>query len=546
MVVICLICAAGLLCAKVRVRGISLGVTYVFFAGIVAGAIGNYVSPGSTLVDSSMLDYAESFGLVLFVYALGLQVGPGFVSAFRKGGTELNALSLGVVLLGTLLTLALMWAVSFPLADAMGVLCGATTNTPALGAAQQALKHLGLHADSSTAALACAVTYPLGMVGVIFALMLMKRPLKRFEPASDSQGDEDEAFIASFEVSNPAVFGLKIDEAALTSTRDFTVTRLWRAGKVLLPGGDTTLQEGDRLLVITQRQELDRLTIFFGRRDATDWNKHDIDWNELDSQLVSERILITKPAINGRRLEQLHLHNRYGVTVSRVKRGDIQLVASPNLILRVGDRITVVGQSAALKKVAGELGNAVRSLDEPNMVTIFIGIVLGLLLGCLPISLPGISYPIRLGLAGGPIIVGILIGAYGPRLHMVAYTTSSANRILRALGLSMYLGCLGLDAGRNFLDTVVQPSALLWIGYSILITFIPVCIVGYIAVKWMKRCFATTAGMLCGAMANPIALNYINDTTEGDRASIAYSTVYPLAMFVRVIIAQVLVVLWLN
>lgn len=542
VIIICLICAVGLLLAKLRLRGISLGITYVFFIGILAGALGNYFVPDKPLIDPNMLDYAESFGLVIFVFALGLQVGPGFFSAFRKGGTQLNFLSLGVVALGTLIAMTFIWTGHFSLSEMMGALCGATTNTPALGAAQQALKHLGLNADASTAALACAVTYPLGLIGVIFALMLAQRPLKKIEPKQTKKDTEDEAFIASFEVINPAIFGQTIADVAQMDNNLFTVTRLWRKGKVLLPQSDTVLQEGDRLLLITQEKELKSLTVFFGKRDTTDWNKNDIDWNAIDSHLVSERILITKSSINGKKLSSLNLRTRYGVNVSRVKRGDIQLVARPGLILRVGDRLTVVGQKDSIKRVAAELGNTVKSLDEPNMVTIFIGIVLGLLLGCVPLF-PNMSYPVRLGLAGGPIVMGILIGAFGPRIHMVTYTTSSANRILRSLGLSMYLGCLGLDAGRDFLKTVMQPEALFWVLIALIITFVPIWIFAYVGVRFAKRNYATTAGMLCGAMANPIALNYVNDTTEGDKASIAYATVYPVAMFLRVIIAQIIVIM---
>lgn len=536
VIVISLICAVGLALGKLRVRGVSLGVTYVFFMGILAGAFGLHL-------DAQMLAYAESFGLILFVYILGLQVGPGFFSAFRSGGTQLNLLGLGVIAIGTLMSMAAVWAGWLPLADMMGVLCGATTNTPALGAAQQTFRQLGESGASSTAALGCAVTYPLGMVGVIFALILMRGWLMRRDRSAAGEGAGDEAYIASFIVCNPAVFHQRLsDVAQLGEGRKFVVSRLWRNDKVILPTAETLIEENDRILVITTAAAVRQLTVFFGRRDETDWNKSNIDWNALDSQLVSERILITRPEINGRHLGTLHLRNRHGVNVSRVQRSGIQLVATPDLVLRLGDRITVIGEAESIKRVADELGNAVRHLDEPNMVTIFIGIVLGLLLGCVPVSV-GLSTPVRLGLAGGPIIAGILIGAFGPRFHMVAYTTTSANLMLRSLGLSMYLACLGLDAGQDFLATVVRPAALGWIGFGAVVTVVPVIIMSAVAVKWCRKSFAATAGMLCGAMANPIALNYVNDTLPGDKASVAYATVYPLAMFLRVIIAQVIVML---
>jgi AspT/YidE/YbjL antiporter-like protein len=536
VIIICLICAIGLSLGKIKFRGISLGVTFVFFIGILAGSLGLEIDP-------QMLSYAESFGLVLFVYTLGLQVGPGFISTFRIGGTQLNILATGVVLIGTAMLLAIVGLFDYPLADMMGVLCGATTNTPALGAAQQTLKMI--NQPSAGAALSCAVTYPLGMVGVIIALILMKNWMLRHEKAVDVK-PQGEAFIASFFVHNPAVFGKSLADIAKFDESKFVITRLWRQDKAFLPSSTTVIEEGDRVLVITEAKYVDQLTVVFGKLDRTDWNAKDVDWNSLDARLVSENILVTRPNINGRRLGELQFRKRYGVNVSRVKRAGIQLVAKPDLMLRMGDRITVVGEKDRIKQVADELGNAVKVLNEPNMVTIFIGIVLGLLLGCIPFHLPSMSFPVRLGLAGGPIIMGILIGAYGPRLHMVAYTTTSANLMLRSLGLSMYLSCLGLDAGEQFLATVVQPQALAWIGWGMLITFVPVMIMGIISVVWFKKSVATTAGMLCGAMANPIALNYVSDTLPGDKANVAYASVYPLCMFLRVIIAQVIVMVCLG
>lgn len=537
VVIICLICALGLALGKLRFRGISLGVTYVFFIGILFGALG-------LELDAQMLSYAESFGLILFVYTLGLQVGPGFMSTFLTGGAQLNLLALGVVGLGTVMALLAALLGYMPLPDMMGVLCGATTNTPALGAAQQTLKQLGQ--PSNAAALGCAVTYPIGMIGVIIALILVKGRLQRRAASARDAESSDEAFIASFTVCNPAVFHQTLHDLSGSGVDDskFVVSRLWRQGKVILPNSETRIEDGDRLLVITKKKFVQTLTILFGRRDETNWNANDVDWNALDATLVSERILITRHEINGKHLGSLHLRNRYGVNVSRVQRAGIQLVATPDLTLRMGDRVTVVGETESIARVAAELGNTVKTLDEPNMVTIFIGIVLGLLLGSVPFFVPGMSYPVRLGLAGGPIVMGILIGAYGPRFHMVAYTTTSANLMLRSLGLSMYLACLGLDAGRDFLATVARPSSLMWIGLAFAITLLPVVLMSFVSVHWGKKSFATTAGMLCGAMANPIALNYVNDTLPGDKASVAYATVYPLCMFLRVIIAQIIVMLW--
>lgn len=534
VIVICLICAIGLILGKIRLRGVSLGVTWVFFIGILAGALGLKTDP-------QMLSYAESFGLIIFVYALGLQVGPGFFSAFRQGGTRLNLLAVAVVVIGTLMALAIGWSGLLPLQDMIGVLCGATTNTPALGAAQQTLKQLGQPA--SGAALSCALTYPIGMVGVILALLMVRGWLCRHEKPVES-GDKNEPFIASFLVCNPAVFGRTLGDICQMEEAHFVVSRLWRNGKVILPNAQTVLEKDDRILVITPKRQVQHLTIYFGQRDETNWNRNDVDWDAIDSNLVSQNILITRAEINGRHLGSLQLRNRYGVNVSRVLRSGILLVATPELTLRMGDRVTVVGEATSIRQVAKELGNVVKRLDEPNMITIFIGIVLGLLLGSIPIFLPGLSFPVKLGLAGGPIVMGILIGAYGPRFHMVAYTTTSANLMLRSLGLSMYLACLGFDAGKDFVATVMQPAALVWIGLSFVLTLLPVIVMSIVSVVGSKMSYATTAGMLCGAMANPIALDYVNDSLPGDKASVAYASVYPLCMFLRVIIAQLIVMFW--
>lgn len=535
---ISLVCAIGLMLGKLRFKGVSLGVAFVFFVGILAGSLGFEI-------DHDMLVYAEDFGLVIFVYVLGLQVGPGFVSAFRHGGTTLSLISLGLVLFGTLVAFIPTWTGFMSLGETVGVLCGATTNTPALAAAQQELAQLGQPHEGIAAALSLAVTYPIGMVGVIFALIAVKVWL-RHHKAVEEKSEEDEAFIVSFEVTNPAVFGKTLAEASELGSGNFVASRIWRAGKVILPTAKTTLEQGDRILVITNPKHMRALTIFFGERDNTDWNKGDIDWNALDAHLVSERILITRKEVNGKHLGSLHLRERFGVNVSRVKRSGIQLVATPDLVLRFGDRLTVVGDTESCKKVAAELGNAAGALEEPNMITIFVGMVLGLVVGYIPIAIPGMDEAIRLGLAGGPIVVGILIGAYGPRFHMVTYVTTSANRLIRSLGLSTYLACLGIDAGPQFLETVMRPAALGWIGYSMLVTIVPVLVFAWISMRMFKRPFSTTAGMLCGAMANPIALEYVNDTYPDEKTSIAYTSVYPLCMFARVIVAQLIVLLFLS
>ena len=532
VVVLSLISAIGLGLGKIHVCGISLGVTFVFFAGILAGHFGLSIDP-------QMLNYAESFGLIIFVYALGLQVGPGFFSSFRKGGVTLNMLAIAVVILGTFLAVVCSYTTGVSLPNMVGILCGATTNTPALGAAQQMLKQMGL--ESSTPALGCAVAYPLGVIGVILAVLLIRKLLVRREDLEVQEKDDaNKTYIAAFQVHNPAIFNKSIKDIAHMSYPKFVISRLWRDGNVSIPTSEKIIKEGDRLLVVTSEKDALALTVLFGEQQNTDWNKEDIDWNAIDSQLISQRIVVTRPELNGKKLGALRLRNHYGINISRVYRSGVQLLATPELTLQLGDRLTVVGEAAAIQNVEKVLGNAIKSLKEPNLVAVFVGIILGLALGAVPFSIPGISTPVRLGLAGGPIIVGILIGTFGPRLHMITYTTRSANLMLRALGLSLYLACLGLDAGAHFFDTVFRPEGLLWIGLGFGLTLVPTVLVGFFAFKIMKIDFGSVSGMLCGSMANPMALNYANDTIPGDNPSVAYATVYPLSMFLRVIIAQVL------
>ena len=532
VVVLSLISAIGLGLGKIHVCGISLGVTFVFFAGILAGHFGLSIDP-------QMLNYAESFGLIIFVYALGLQVGPGFFSSFRKGGVTLNMLAIAVVILGTFLAVVCSYTTGVSLPNMVGILCGATTNTPALGAAQQTLKQMGL--ESSTPALGCAVAYPLGVIGVILAVLLIRKLLVRREDLEVQEKDDaNKTYIAAFQVHNPAIFNKSIKDIAHMSYPKFVISRLWRDGNVSIPTSEKIIKEGDRLLVVTSEKDALALTVLFGEQENTDWNKEDIDWNAIDSQLISQRIVVTRPELNGKKLGALRLRNHYGINISRVYRSGVQLLATPELTLQLGDRLTVVGEAAAIQNVEKVLGNAIKSLKEPNLVAVFVGIILGLALGAVPFSIPGISTPVRLGLAGGPIIVGILIGTFGPRLHMITYTTRSANLMLRALGLSLYLACLGLDAGAHFFDTVFRPEGLLWIGLGFGLTLVPTVLVGFFAFKIMKIDFGSVSGMLCVSMANPMALNYANDTIPGDNPSVAYATVYPLSMFLRVIIAQVL------
>lgn len=534
VIVLSIIIACGLALGKLRVKGVSLGVTFVFFAGILAGHLGLSIDP-------TILHYTENLGLVLFVYELGLKVGPGFFSSFRKGGLSLNLLGLGVIAIGTVMTVLISLLFDMPIGDAVGVMCGATTNTPALGAAQQALGQFGISANG--AALSCAVTYPLGVVGVILAIIVIRKCfLPPDMPLSKERDDADSTFIAEFKVCNPAVVGMSVKEISALSKTNFVISRLWRDDNVTVPDSATVLEEDDHLLVITTPADCAKLKVLFGAQEHRDWNRKGIDWNSIDNRLVSRNLVVSRVSINGKKLGSLRLRNQYHINISRVTRSGMHLLATRDLVLQLGDTLTVVGSEHDIDKVSRILGNTAVKLNDPNLGAIFIGIVLGLVIGSIPILIPGISSPIKLGLAGGPIIVGILIGRFGPQFRLVTYTTHSANLMLRGIGLSLYLACLGLDAGAQFLDTIMRQEGLLWILLGFMLTVVPVLIMGLVAMRCLHLDFGLTCGMLCGSMANPMALNYANDIVPGDYATVSYATVYPFSMFCRVIIAQLLII----
>ena len=538
VIILSIIIACGLGLGKIKVWGVSLGVTFVFFVGIFFGQLG-------LSINHSMLTFAQNFGLVIFVYALGMQVGPGFFGSFRKEGIQLNILGMGVILLGSIMAVGLTYATNINISDMIGILSGAVTNTPALAAAQQTLQQFGV--SSSGAALGCAITYPLGVVGVILAIVIIdKFIVKPKDLEIHEHEDHNHTFIASFEVCNPGIFHMPIHKVAENTTCKFIISRLWRNGKVQIPSSETELKKDDRILVITTEKDVQTLTILFGEQDQRDWNKDDIDWNAIDNDIISKKIIITRPIFNGKKLGSLKLRNHFGISVTRITRNGIVLLATPGLVLQLGDRLTVVGESKSIAMVEKELDSANGSLRDPNLGAIFIGIVLGLILGSIPIFIPGMSTPIKLGLAGGPIITGLLIGTYGPRFKLVTYSTRSANLMIRGIGLSLYLACLGLDSGANFIETVMRPEGLLWIGTGFSITTIPVLVMGWVAMRTCKLDFGHTCGMLCGSMANPMALNYADSITSNDSPSVSYATVYPVGMFARVIIAQVILTIFLQ
>ena len=533
IVLLSLIVSTGLALGKMHVKGISLGVAFVFFIGIVAGSL-------HFSADEQMLHFAETLGLSLFVYALGLHVGPNFIGMMRNEGVSLNMWGLGVIALGTVMALALCLVLPISIPDMVGILCGATTNTPALGAAQQALATA--HLSSSGAALGCAVTYPLGVVGVIVAMILLRKFIVRPDDLSPNKSDDDDqTFVGQFVVVNPAISCKTIAEISQKTHRHFIISRIWRGDNVIVPLASTEMQIGDNVLVVTNRDEVPAMDILFGKRVEKDWNRDHIDWNSIDSSMESRVIVMTRTKLNGKTLGSLRVRQTYGVNVSRVMRGDIKLLAVDSLHLQYGDRLTVVGTHEDISHAEAFLGNAVQVLNEPNLGAIFFGLLLGLAVGMIPISIPGMSAPVKLGIAGGPIIMGILIGALGSRVHFISYTTRSASLMLRKLGLSLYLACLGLAAGKDFLTTIIRPEGWLWVGIGVVLTILPLLIIGAVALKTKKFDFGTVCGLLCGSMANPMALSYANETIPGDRAAVAYTSVYPLGMFIRVIIAQVII-----
>ena len=539
VIIISLVSALGLYLGRIKIFGISLGITFVFFAGIFAGHLG-------IVVNKDMLYFAQSFGLILFVYALGLQVGPGFFSSLKKGGVAMNMMGLGVILLGLIMTVSLHWVTGVSLSNMVGLLCGAVTNTPALGAAQQALLQIDPANTKGVTdmALACAVAYPLGVVGVILAIIILRALFADKKQKDLKEQRDTTTYVAEFHVSNPAIYEKSIKDVMKLTDKHFVISRVWRNGKVSIPTSDTLLHEHDHLLIISVKSDVENIKVLFGEQENVDWNKADIDWNAIDSQLISRRIAVTRNRVNGVKLGSLRLRNLYGINITRVNRAGIDLLASPDLRLQIGDRLTIVGEANSVNTVGKILGDEIKRLNNPNLLAVFIGISLGMLLGALPITLPGMSTPVKLGIAGGPIIVGILMGAFGPRFHLTTYTTMSANLTLRQLGIIIYLAGLGIDSGVHFFETVFRAEGLLWIGLGFLLTIVPVLIVGFIASQFFKLDYAHNVGMLCGSMANPMALSYANTTVDGDEPSVSYATVYPLSMFIRVISAQLVLMLF--
>jgi putative transport protein len=533
-----IVIAVGVLLGKIRIGGISLGVTFVLFAGIVAGHIG-FTAPGN------ILTFIQDFGLVLFVFMIGLQVGPGFFESFGASGIKLNGLAAAAILLNILVMFGcyyIFFDTSNPnnLPMMVGTLYGAVTNTPGLGAANEALSTVfGSNAPQIASGYACA--YPLGVVGIIVATIAVRyicRVSLEKEEEDLIRLEGDNAAVKPhkmhIEVTNAYLEGKTLMQVHAFLNRDFVCSRYLHDGHVTIPNRDTIFHIGDKVRVVCAEADAEAIVAFLGP-------EIDMDWKEQDQPMVSKRVIVTQPSINGKTLGQLHLSRMHGVNVTRVTRQGMDIFASPTLPLQVGDRVMVVGPEDAVNNVASMMGNSIRRLDTPNIATIFVGIIIGIIFGSLPIAIPGMPVPMKLGIAGGPLIIAILIGRYGYKIHLVTYTTTSANMMLREIGLVLFLASVGIKAGAGFWETVVQGDGLLFVLTGFIITVVPILIVGPIARLKYKFNYFTIMGMLAGTYTDPPALAYANSICSKEAPAVGYSTVYPLSMFLRILTAQIIV-----
>ena len=536
VLILSLVIAFGIILAKIKIAGISLGVTWILFVGIVFGHF-------NLSLDEHLLHFLKEFGLILFVYSIGLQVGPGFFSAFKKGGFTLNMLAMTTIFLSVVITIILHFATGVPITTMVGILSGAVTNTPGLGAAQQANSDLN-GIDAPEIAMGYAVAYPLGVVGAILSLLALKYILninttKEEADAEKGLGHLQELTVrpVTLVIKNEAINGKAIKDIRPLVNRNFVISRIrYHEGnkETELVNSGTILHLNDEILIISNPIDIEAITVFFGKQV-------EVEWEQVSKNLISRRILITKPELNGKTLSQLKIRNNFGANITRINRSGVDLVGAPSLQLQMGDRVTVVGSELAVGHAEKVLGNSMKRLNHPNLIPIFIGIALGCILGSIPFMFPGIPQPVKLGLAGGPLIVSILISRFGPQYKMITYTTMSANLMVREIGISLFLACVGLGAGKGFIETVVNEGGYVWIGYGAIITVIPLLITGLIGRYGCKLNYYTLIGVLSGANTNPPALAYSNDLTSCDAPAVGYATVYPLAMFLRVLTAQLLI-----
>ena len=540
LLILALVISFGLILGKIKIRNVSLDLTWVLIIGIVFGYF-------NLNLDENLLHFLREFGLVLFVYSIGLQVGPGFFSSFKKGGLSLNMLILVTIALSIIVTLAIHFVSGVPVTALAGILSGAVTNTPSLGAAQQAF--FGMKGvEAPDIALGYAMAYPMGVVGMILSFIAL-RYILRIKSAEEEAAAErglgqlEQLTVRSInlEVTNERIDNTMIKEVKSIVGRHFVISRILRADGVkheTVVNGQTHLHLGDRILVVAAPKDVEAITALIGH-DA------EVDWSECEKEMISRRILVTKPELNGVTLEHLNITGNFGATVTRVNRNGVDLVAHPHLRLQLGDRLTIVGTDLALSKVDKLLGNQMKRLNYPNLIPIFLGIALGCIVANIPLLIPGIPQPVKLGLAGGPFIVAILVGYFGPRYHMVTYNTISANMMLREMGITIFLACVGLGAGKDFFATLATEQGLSWIGYGLLITVIPILLGGIIGRYCFHLNYYTLMGVLSGGNTNPPALAYSNMLTTSDTPSVGYATVYPFAMFLRIISIQILIMLFL-
>ena len=536
VLILSLVIAFGIMLGKIKISGISLGVTWILFVGIVFGHF-------NLNLNEHLLHFLKEFGLILFVYSIGLQVGPGFFSAFKKGGFTLNMLAMGAIFISVVITIILHFTTGTPITTMVGILSGAVTNTPGLGAAQQANSDLN-GIDAPEIAMGYAVAYPLGVVGAILSLLALKYILniKTSQEEADAEkglGHLQELTVrpVTLEIKNEAIHGKTIKEIRPLVNINFVISRIRHHDgqqEVELVNSETILHIDDKILVISNPIDIEAITVFFGKQV-------EMEWEQLNKKLISRRILITKPELNGKMLSQLKIRNNFGASITRINRSGVDLVASPHLQLQMGDRVTIVGSELAVTHAEKVLGNSMKRLNHPNLIPIFFGIALGCILGSIPFMFPGIPQPVKLGLAGGPLIVSILISRFGPQYKMITYTTMSANLMIREIGISLFLACVGLGAGKDFIETIVNEGGYIWIMYGAIITTVPLIITGLIGRYACKLNYYTLIGVLSGANTNPPALAYSNDLTSCDAPAVGYATVYPLAMFLRVLTAQLLI-----
>lgn len=531
----------GIYLGKIKVFGISLGVTFVLFAGILAGHFG---FTGTT----STLNFLQDFGLIIFVYCIGLQVGPGFFESFKKGGITLNLLACGIVALNILVMLVLYYTV-FDTSDPknlpmmVGVLCGAVTNTPGLGAATEALTQVFPESSIPQIASGYACAYPLGVVGIIAATIAIRYlcgiVLKEEEDKIIAEQEENphaKPHKMTLRVDNAALDGKTMKQVRDFLGRDYVCSRALHEGHVSIPNRDTKLYLGDELFIVCAEDDAEAIKAFIGPEDQVDWEVQDVP-------MVSKSILVTQPKMNGKTFGQLHFSSVYGVNVTRISRSGMNLFADRNLRMQVGDKIVVVGPEDAVDRVAGLMGNSVKRLDHPNLLTIFVGILVGIVFGSIPFAFPGVPTPVKLGLAGGPLIIAILIGRFGYKFHLVTYVSTSANLMLREFGLALFLASVGIKAGEHFVDTVIAGDGLKYVWTGFLITVIPVVVIGVIARLRFKLNYFTIMGMIAGSTTDPPALAFANQSSSSDAPAVGYSTVYPLTMFLRILTAQLIVLL---